>query len=157
MRSSGIQVAAMFAAGSLACVTPEAQAEASDSVQRTAQLVENGFSLNLRPRFEYAYQADKPERGRGYTMRTLAGWRSTRRDGFGLGIQFIESGRLSATEFNENPGLPSPYPATGDRNTTDFNQLFVDHRSGGGFDTRLGRQVETRRLWLSTTVELGTF
>ena len=58
--------------------------------------------LNLRPRYEYVDQANKPEHADAFTLRTLVGWETKPYKGFGITLQAINVAHIT-DDFNDDP------------------------------------------------------
>ncbi len=95
-------------------------------------------TLNLRPRYEYADQADK-NTGKAATLRTLAGWKSNAWKGLSGTIELIDVGRLD-DEYNDGQNGKTRYPVIADPDNTDINQLYLDYAGLPDTSVRAGRQ-----------------
>ena len=70
------------------------------------------FSFELRPRYNYIDESNKPLDTEGGTLRALAGWRSAPYEGLQVAIEGIYTDRIGPKRFNDNgaDNSTSPYP-----------------------------------------------
>ena len=101
------------------------------------------FSLELRPRYNYIDESNKPLDSEGGTGRTVVGWRSAPYDGLQVAIEAIHSERIGPKHFNDMGALnaSSPYPLLPDPRYTGVNQAYIDYGGIEATRMRLGRQI----------------
>ena len=68
--------------------------------------------LNLRPRYEYVEQANKPKDANAFTMRSLLGWRTKPWHGLSVTAEGINVTHFGEQDYNDLPSqaAASPYP-----------------------------------------------
>ncbi|RPI48067.1 MAG: hypothetical protein EHM55_26180, partial [Acidobacteria bacterium] len=98
--------------------------------------------LQLRPRFSYIDQTNKPKLAEAYNMRMLLGYRTAPTNGLQFTGQLVNVSWLHPLHANNRPGnSASPYPLVGDPDTTDLNLLFADYTGLPDTRVRIGRQA----------------
>jgi hypothetical protein len=98
--------------------------------------------LELRPRYEYVDQANKPDTANAFTLRTLLGWQTKPWHGFVGLVQFLNVANLDGDEYNPNPAVTtSRYPTVADPNNTDVPQLYLDYVGFDKTSIKWGRQI----------------
>ena len=128
---------------------PAPKAEAQPSGAATAQakdLIEaiggGKLLLELRPRYEFVDQANKPENANAFTLRTLLGWQTKPWYGFQGVVQFLNVANLDGDEYNPNPAITNLlYPTVADPNNTDVPQLYLDYVGFDKTSIKWGRQI----------------
>ena len=101
------------------------------------------FLFELRPRYNYIDESNKPLDTEGGTLRALAGWRSAPYEGLRVAIEGIYTDRIGPKRFNDNGAQNpiSPYPLLPDPRYHGVNQAYVDYTGFEALRMRLGRQV----------------
>jgi hypothetical protein len=98
--------------------------------------------LNLRPRYEYVDQENKPKDANGFTMRTLFGWRTKPWQGFSVTVEGINVGHTGNRQYNDQPSqaAASRYPTVADPAMTGINQLYLQYLGLPQTDAKAGWQ-----------------
>jgi hypothetical protein len=100
------------------------------------------FLLELRPRYNFIEETDKPLEAEGFTQRTTLGWQGAPLPQLRLTLEAIHAGKLGKADFNVNGGdRLSPYPLLPDPRHTGTNRVFVDFTGIEATRIRAGRQV----------------
>lgn len=123
---------------------PAAKTEAPAAQAKDVQEAIGGGKLlfELRPRYEFVDQDNKPENANAFTMRTLLGWQTKPMVGFVAVVQFLNVTNLDGDEYNPNPAVTtSPYPTVPDPNNTDVPQLYLDYVGFDKTSIKWGRQI----------------
>jgi hypothetical protein len=98
--------------------------------------------FQLRPRYTYADQTNKPRLAEAYNMRLLLGYRTAPMDGLQFTGQLVNVSWHNPLRANDQPGnSASPYPLVGDPDKTDLNLLFADYTGLSDTRVRIGRQA----------------
>jgi len=105
--------------------------------------------LQLRPRYYYTDQSNKPLQAEAANVRSLLGYRYAPSGEFEFTGQIVNVSWLGPIRANIQPGRadfgpgssPSPYPLVGDPDTTDLNLLYADYRGLADTRIRIGRQA----------------
>ncbi|MGB8339735.1 MAG: alginate export family protein [Burkholderiales bacterium] len=119
-------------------------AQETDNSMGLWDAVSNGnLMLQLRPRYNYIVEDEKPLATNVATIRTLLGWRTAPFHDFRLTAQGIHTDHIGAKRTNDDVDqyFSSPYPLLPDPPTTDINQLYVDYTGLPATRVRAGRQV----------------
>ncbi len=97
--------------------------------------------LNVRPRYEWVDQDNKPDRADALTVRTLLGWETKPYYGFSATAQAINVTHV-VDDFNADPtqAASSSFPLVADPQDSDANQLFLDYTGVPKTRFRLGKQ-----------------
>lgn len=100
------------------------------------------LALQLRPRFTYIEQSNKPERAQALNTRTVLGLRVGPVDDFGFTAQAINVSWAEPKRATNQPGdRLSRYPLVGDPDITDINALHLDYSGLPDTRVRVGRQA----------------
>jgi hypothetical protein len=98
--------------------------------------------FQLRPRFTYIDQSNKPLLAQASDMRLLLGYRAAPVDYFEFTGQIVNVSWLHPMRASNVPGTPaSPYPLVGDPDKSDVNLLFTDYAGLADTRIRFGRQA----------------
>lgn len=113
----------------------------------------NLFWVELRPRYNYIEESDRPLTTEGGTLRLIAGWRSGPWHGLQLTAEGIAAAHWGPKRFNDDGGnfASSPYPLLPDPRHAGANRLHVDFVGIEDLVVRAGRQVVAldNRRWVS--------
>jgi hypothetical protein len=104
----------------------------------------NGKSLSqMRLRYEYVDQQNKPKDANAFTLQTLLGWQTANYLDTSITAQLINVSHLNQDFYDNSMGksLPSQLPTVPDPDITDINQLFIDYSGIPKTKLRLGRQI----------------
>jgi hypothetical protein len=98
--------------------------------------------LNLRPRYEYVEQENKPHDAHAFSLRTLLGFRTLPWHGLSVTAEGINVGHLGEPTYNDLPAnaAKSPYPTVADPDMTGINQLYVEYQGVPETDVKVGWQ-----------------
>ena len=130
----------------LACLGPAQQAAGADQTPEEAATLGEALTggkllLQLRPRWEYVAQDNKPEDANAYTMRTLLGWRTKPWHGLSVTAEGINVGHLGSEDYNDNPTVTtSSFPTVADPDVTQINQLYGEYTGLPQTDIKVGWQ-----------------
>jgi hypothetical protein len=122
-----------------ACAADTAVGEASN----LGEAITGGkLLLNLRPRYEYVEQVNKPEDAHAFTLRTLFGWRTRPWHGLSATVEGINVTHLGSQRYNDVPSraATSRYPLVADPDMTGINQLYAQYTGLPETDARVGWQ-----------------
>ena len=110
--------------------------------------------LELRPRYTWVDQDERPEEARWGSLRTRLGWKTLEYRGFSAVIEGISIARFAesgAIDYDDTPGVgpgsvvalygAGYYPLVADEPTTDFNRLYLDYVGVPHTLIRAGRQL----------------
>lgn len=98
--------------------------------------------LQLRPRYLYAKQANKPETAGAYDMRLLLGYKTAPIGDFQYTGQLVSVGWLEPKHASNDPAnFASRYPLVADPDKSDVNLLHADYIGVPETRIRLGRQA----------------
>ena len=131
----------------LACVGTAQHAAGADPPSEEAASLEEALTggkllLQLRPRWEYVTQENKPEDANALTMRTLLGWRTKPWHGFSVTAEGINVGHFGSQDYNDNPNVTtSPFPTVADPDITQINQLYGEYSGLAQTDIKVGWQA----------------
>jgi Alginate export len=128
----------------LAMLSLGCAAQETDAPTTLWDAVSNGnLLLQLRPRYNYIQEDDKPLATNVATVRALLGWRTAPFHDFRLTAEGIHTDHIGAKRANDDLAqyFSSPYPLLPDPRTTDINQLFVDYTGLPATRIRAGRQL----------------
>ena len=112
----------------------QAQGQAKEQAQDLQDAIGGGkLLLQLRPRYEYVDQSNKPDKANAFTLRTLLGWETKPYHDFTGVLQFINVTYLFNNDFNSSAATAasSPYPTVPDPNNTNVTLMYLDW---GGLD-----------------------
>lgn len=98
--------------------------------------------LNLRPRFEYVDQENKPENANAFTLRTLIGWRTKPWHGLSVTAEAINVTHIGEQNYNDLPAnaAASEYPTVADPDMGGINQLYLQYTGLPQTDAKVGWQ-----------------
>jgi hypothetical protein len=98
--------------------------------------------LNLRPRYEYVEQVNKPEDAHAFTLRTLLGWRTRPWHGMSVTAEGINVTHIGSQSYNDDPSqaATSRYPLVADPDMTGINQLYLQYTGLQKTDVKVGWQ-----------------
>lgn len=116
---------------------------APDQAESLIDAVTGGkLLLNLRPRYEYVEQVNKPEDAHAFTLRTLLGWRTKPWHGLSATVEGINVTHFGSDSFNDAPSqaATSRYPLVADPEMTGINQLYAQYTGLPKTDARVGWQ-----------------
>jgi hypothetical protein len=105
---------------------------------------QGGFSLDLRPRYNYIEESYKPKVTEIGTIRTVIRWRSAGWYGLRLNLEAINTGHIGSKRYNPNGAdfATSPYPLLPDPDYTGVNQVYLEYNGvEDGVRVKVGRQV----------------
>lgn len=108
------------------------------------EAINQGKSISqLRFRYEYVDQANKPDDANAMTLQSLLGWQTAPYKDISLTAQLINVSHLNQDFYDNNLGRnhPSQLPTVQDPEITDINQLFIDYTGIPQSKVRLGRQI----------------
>ena len=98
--------------------------------------------FQLRPRFTYVEQSNKPLHAQARNMRLLLGYRAAPVEDFEFTAQIVDVIWLNPMRASNVPGNPaSRYPLVGDPDRSDVNLLFADYAGLPDTRIRFGRQA----------------
>lgn len=98
--------------------------------------------LQLRPRYLYAKQANKPEKAEAYDVRSLVGYKTKPVGDFEFTGQLVNVNWLEPKHASNDPAnFASRYPLVADPDKSDVNLLHADYTGVPDFRIRLGRQA----------------
>jgi len=118
--------------------------EAKEQAQDAWDAISGGkLLLDLRPRYEYVDQSDKPNQANAFTLRTLLGWETKSYHDFSGVLQFINVTYLFNDDFNSDPATKasSPYPTVPDPNNTNVTQMYLEWAGLDKTSIKFGRQI----------------
>lgn len=97
----------------------------------------------LRLRYEYVDQKNKPEDANAFTLQSLLGWQTASFWNTSLTAQLINISHLNQDFYDNNLGKnhASQLPTVQDPEITDINQLYIDFTGIPKTKLRLGRQI----------------
>ena len=126
----------------------QTQAQPQEQAKEQAQppwdaIVGGELLLELRPRYEYVDQSDKPQQANAFTLRTLLGWETKPYHDFSGVLQLINVTYLLDHDFNSDPATKasSPYPTVPDPNNTNATQMYVEWSGLDKTSIKYGRQI----------------
>jgi hypothetical protein len=96
--------------------------------------------LDLRYRFEYAEQDDKPETAEANTLRIRLKLESGAVRGFSAYVELDHVEALGDARYDDTRNGLTDYPVVADPEGTDFNQAWLQYRGARDTQLRLGRQ-----------------
>ena len=112
------------------------------AAQEGAGLPPGRLLLELRPRYNFIEESDKPLQAEGFTGRVLAGWQGAPRPELRLTLEMIHARPFARDDFNTDPAdRASPYPLLPDPRHTGANRVHVDYTGIESTRIRAGRQV----------------
>ncbi|MGH8672278.1 MAG: alginate export family protein [Burkholderiales bacterium] len=123
--------------------TPPAAADANQPSQAASlsEAIKDGqLLLDLRPRYEYVDQDNKPEEADAITLRTLLGWKTKPFLDLSATVQFIDVSHIGDDDFNDTENGKIRFPTVADPEETDVNLLYLDYSGLPDTRVRLGRQ-----------------
>jgi hypothetical protein len=129
-----------MAGGSTAAMCAEPSADEAATLGEA--LTGGKLLLNLRPRYEYVEQANKPKDANAFTMRTLLGWRTKPWHGLSVTAEGINVTHFGEQDYNDLPSqaAASPYPTVADPDMTGINQLYLQYLGVPKTDAKVGWQ-----------------
>jgi hypothetical protein len=130
----------------LACLGATQRVAGADSPSEEAAtpgeaLTGGKLLLQLRPRWEYVQQENKPDDANAVTMRTLLGWRTKPWHGLSATVEGINVGHLDSQGYNDNFTAASNYPTVADPDVTQINQLYGEYTGLAKTDIKVGWQI----------------
>lgn len=152
-----IAIVGMVACALLACAPAYAQASTRPAPDASSESgIDEGASepgmtglggtgrptLQLRPRFYYTDQTNKPRNAEAANMRTMIGYRTGSYGGISLTGQLINVSWVNPKRATNSPGdRTSPYPLIADPEKSDMNALYAEFSGLPNTRVRLGRQA----------------
>jgi hypothetical protein len=145
----GVLLAAGAYSGQVCAQAQQPPAQPSDPAKAPAQAEDlreaiggGKLILELRPRFEYVDQSNKPDQANAFTMRTMLGWQTKPYYDFTGVLAFLNVSNLDGDSYNPNPSLTtSPYPTVPDPDTTVVPLLYLDYTGLEKTSIKVGRQL----------------
>jgi len=125
---------------------PAHSADQADPTSSVAGELTSGIPgrvlLQLRPRYTYIDQTNKPLTAEAFNMRLLLGYRTAPMQDVQLTAQLVNVSWIGSMRANNQPGnQTSPYPLIGDPEKTDINLLHADFTGLPDTRIRIGRQA----------------
>ncbi len=134
--SSGQPAAAAPGQAATAALKPAQATDITDAIAGGKLLFE------LRPRYEYVDQSNKPDQANAVTMRTLLGWQTKPYYNFSVTLAFLTVTNFGDDSFNSNPAVTnSPYPTVPDPDGTVVPLLYLDYTGLEKTSIKVGRQI----------------
>lgn len=101
------------------------------------------LALEIRPRYAFIEESNKPKKTAAWTVRTLLGWQTAPVGDFRFTGQYIYTGILGPENLNTDPArfFSSPFPLLPDPAHAGINQIFADYTGLPETRIRLGRQI----------------
>lgn len=97
--------------------------------------------LNMRYRYEFADQANRPEDAHASTLRTRMGYRSGELRGFSGVLEFENISQLGADNYNDTLNGRTTHPVVADPESTELNQAFLQYAGIPQTRIRIGREA----------------
>jgi hypothetical protein len=136
-------IAALAMAMAGACTGTHGAEAAREEAANLGEAITGGkLLLNLRPRYEYVEQGNKPEDAHAFTLRTLLGWRTRPWHGLSATVEGINVTHFGSQSYNDDPSraATSRYPTVADPDVTGINQLYAQYTGVPDTDARVGWQ-----------------
>ncbi|MEO8133275.1 MAG: alginate export family protein [Betaproteobacteria bacterium] len=101
------------------------------------------FYGQVRPRYNYIEESDRPRRTEGWTIRLVGGWQKRLSPDIKVAIEAIHTDNIGAKRYNDDVALVSisPYPLLPDPRNSDLNQAYVDYSGLPSTRIRAGKQI----------------
>ena len=147
MLVSALLAAALYS-GHVAAQAQQPTAQPQELVKAQAQDVQDAISggklmLQLRPRYEYVDQSNKPDQANAFTLRTLLGWETKPYHDFAGVLQFVNVSYQFNNDFNSSAATAasSQYPTVPDPSNTGVTQAYLDWTGVDKTSIKYGRQI----------------
>ena len=141
-------LAAVAYSGQVAAQAQQPPGPPQEQMKAQAQDVQDAISggkllFQLRPRYEFVDQSNKPDQANAFTVRTLLGWETKAYHDFTGVLQFVNVSYLFNNDFNSSAATAarSSYPTVADPNGTGVTQAYLDWTGLDRTSIKFGRQI----------------